>query len=747
VVRTVRPDVILTMYREGGGGGQHHQASARLAHEAFRAAADAARFPDQIAEGLRPWQARKVYQSVGFNPDNEPSGAARVTVETGTFDEVLGMSWAQAGQKARAFHRCQGMSQLEAFPGDEGGAFTLYDSEPRVSGPEADVMDGIDTSLTRLAAFAGTEASAVPSLHVDLAAIESTARTAIDALDMRRPHTTLPHLARGLSQVRELREKVAGSTLSADPRGELLWRLDRKANEFAKGLRLAQGLVVHALADDGNVVRGQTFEVGVHVFNTGPEPMVLDEVELHVPEGWRASRTDGGPGRLQYNRSATVVYDVTVGANARFTQPYWTRQPGVDRYAIEIPEHHTLPWSPPDVTATVRYTSAGVAAAYDVPVYYRYEGPWVGGEQQKIVNVVPAVSVTMTPDVAVVPLDAGGRAREFRVTALNNSTTGGETTVRLEAPSGWSVEPATTTLPFSLEEEEMTARFTVTPPARLSPGTLEIRAVAARGGEEYREGYQVIAYDHIQARHLYHPASSSVKVFEVAVPEGLEVGYVMGTGDEVHDAIRQLGANVTMLGADDVAFGDLSRFGTIVLGTRAYESRADVRAYHQRLLDFVRGGGHLVVQYNKMPMNELGAGAAGRGRGFGGGRGRGAPPSSPYVPYPGGVTSNRVSVEEAPVTILEAGAMALTSPNTITAADFDGWVQERGLYFFGAADPRYTDLLSSSDPWPNNPGEKRGLLTVAEVGEGRWTYVGLALWRQLPAGVPGAYRILANLLN
>ena len=768
VVRTVRPDVILTMNREGSGGGQHHQASARLAHEAFRAAADPARFPDQIAEGLRPWQPRKVYQSGGFNPGGGQTEAPPVTVETGTFDEVLGMSWAQAGQMARAYHRCQGMGQLEAFPGDAGGSYSLYDSEPRVGGPEDDVMAGIDTSLMRLVTMAGAEASAVPSLRSDLAAIEATATSAIDALDMRRPHGVLPHLARGLAQARELRDTVAASAMSAAPRAELVWRLDRKANDFAEALRLAQGLVAHALSNDGNVVRGQTFQVGVHVFNTSPQPMRLDEVALRVPEGWTASLTGGGPGQLAYNQSATLVYDVTVGPTARFTQPYWTRRFDVDRYDIEVPEHHTLPWSPPDVTATVRFTSAGVSSSYDVPVYYRYDGPWVGGEKQKIVNIVPAVSVRMTPDIAVVPLDAGGRPREFRVTVLNNATTGGETTVRLEAPSGWSVEPSTTTLPFSLEEEEMTARFTVTPPARLSAGNVEIGAVVTRGGEEYREGYQVIAYDHIQARHLYHPAASSVKVFDVTVPDGLEVGYVMGTGDEVPEAIRQLGANLTMLDADEVAFGDLSRFSTIVLGIRAYEARADVRAYHQRLLDFAREGGHLVVQYNKTAMNQLGAGAAGgggrgftpqvagedtggggRGRGFGGGgRGRGgAPPASPYVPYPGGVTSNRVSVEEAPITILEDGTMELTAPNTISAADFDGWVQERGLYFFGANDAQYTDLLSAEDPWPNNPGEKEGLLTVAKVGRGTWTYVGLGLWRQLPAGVPGAYRIMANLIS
>lgn len=775
VIRTVRPDVLLTMNRDGTAGGQHHMGSARLAHEAFRAAADPARFPEQIREGLRPWQARKVYQSGGGGPGGggaaaaggaAPAGAtpapAPVRVPTGDFDPLLGMSWAQAGQMARAYHRCQGMGQLESFPGEQSGAFVLYDSQPAVGARETDIMEGIDTSIGRLARFAGAEASALPSLASDLAAIESAARDALDAFDARAPHKTLPHLTRGLSRVRALGQAVASSTLGADAKAELTWRLGRKARDFEKALTLAQGVVIHALSSDGDVVRGQTFDVAVQVFNTGPEPMKLDGVELKVPAGWTAAAAGSATQAaqtLEYNRAANLIYTVTVGPNARFSQPYWKRRFDVDRYDIEIPEHHTLPWSPPDISALVRFTSSGAAVTRELPVYYRYDGPWVGGEKQKVVNIVPALSVKMTPNVGVVPLGAGGRPREFRVTVLNKAKTGGETTVRLEAPSGWTVAPATASITFGTEEEEITTRFMVTPPARLSPGVVEIKAVATREGVAYREGYQVIAYDHTQARHLYHPAASTVKIFDVTVPPNLEVGYVMGTGDEVPEALRQIGAKVTMLGPDDVAFGDLSRFKTIVLGIRAYESRADVRAYNQRLLDYARDGGHLVVQYNKVAMNQLGAGAeGGGGRGFGpgaggpgggGGRGRGpaAPPNSPYVPFPGGITSNRVSVEEAPIRILEDGTTEFTAPNRITAADFSGWVQERGLYFFGANDPRYTDLLASTDPWPFNPGEKKGLLTVAKLGKGTWTYVGLGLWRQLPAGTQGAYRILANLVS
>jgi len=781
VVRSVRPDVILTMNRDGAGGGQHHQGSARLAHEAFRAAADPARFPEQIKEGLRPWQPRKVYQA-GGGPGGGGGGgapvvaagqtpAAAVRVPTGVYDPLLGMSWAQFGQMARAYHKCQGTGQLEAFPGDQAGAYAIYDSEPRVSAPENDILDGVDLSIGRIAKFAAGEESKVPALSSGLAAIDAAAREALNSFDARAPQKTLPSIARGLTSIRQLRDAVAASTLSAGSKAEITWRLDRKAKDFMKALQLAQGVQVYVISNDGNVVRGQTFNVAAQIFNTGTDPITVGQVVLNVPAGWTATASGTPVPAIAPNQGGTINFAVKVGPNARYTQPYWKVHPGVDRYDIEIPEHQTLQWSPPDVTATVNYTAAGVNASLTQSAYYRYDGPWVGWEKQKIVNVVPSVAVKLTPDVAVVPLMAGGKRREFRVTVANNDKTGGTVQVRLEAPAGWTVEPASRTLTFGVEEEEVTSQFFVTPPAKLAPGQVEVRAVATRDGQSYREGYQVIAYDHIQSRHLYHPASSTVKVFDVALPAGLRVGYVMGTGDEVPQALRQLGADLTMLDADDVSFGDLSRFSTIVLGIRAYEKRADVRAYNQRLLDFARDGGHLVVQYNKVAMNQLGAGAAGSVGGFGpaaappgaapggvgggrgaagtpgGGRGGGAPPASPYVPFPGGVTSNRVSVEEAPIRVLEDGAVELAGPNKITGADFQGWVQERGLYFFGANDSRYTDLIASTDQWPNNPGEKVGLLTVAKLGKGTWTYVGLGLWRQLPAGTQGAYRIMANLIS
>lgn len=743
VIRIVRPDVILTMPREAPGGGQHHQTSARLAAEAFRAAADPARYPDQIAAGLRPWQARKIYEAASGSPGAGEGGpemkAARTTpISTADYDPLLGMSWLQFGTLARCNHLCQGMGQLQARPGAGRATYAIVDSEPAVTGAEDDLFAGIDTSLARIAVFAKGQESALPTLGPSLSAIAADAKTASATFDVQAPHKTLPALAAGLAKTRTLRDGVKASTLAPMARDEILFRLDRKIREFEHAIGLAQGLVVHVTVRDGNVIRGQQFDVTAAVFNTGTTPVTVDAVQINVPAGWTATLKSGAPKALKYNESATLVYTVTVGAQARYSQPYWVFNPDVDRYTLAIPEHFGLPWSPPDVTADVKYTTSGVSATLSRPAYYRYDGPWVGGEKQKVVNIVPVLSVRMTPDVAIVPVAAAGKPREFRVTVLNNAPKGGTAVVKLDAPAGWSVEPKDATLTFSQEEEEMTARFFVTPPSTLKGGAVDITAVATRDGVEYREGYRVIAYDHIQSRHLFDAAASHVKIVDVAVAPNLSIGYVMGSGDEVPAAIEQLGATVTMLGPDDVAFGDLSKFSTIVLGIRAHEKRPDLRAYNQKLLDFVRGGGHLVVQYNKIDFNVMGSRLDYDAP---------LPATSPFAPYPGIVSRDRVTVEESPITVLVADRAELTTPNRIGEGDFANWVQERGLYFFEARDPHYVDLLASADPWPKNPGQKKGLLTVAQVGKGTWTYVGLGLWRQLPAGTPGAYRILANLIS
>jgi len=343
----------------------------------------------------------------------------------------------------------------------------------------------------------------------------------------------------------------------------------------------------------------------------------------------------------------------------------------------------------------------------------------VYGEERAQVKVVPALSVRLVPDIAVIPI-GGKRQKEFTVHIENQSTTPVDGNVRLVVPNGWTVTPPTQAVKFTRQGEKASTQFMVTAPA--VNGDFKVRAIARIGSEEFQTGYTIVAYPHIEAHYLYSPAESTAEVFDVKT--GISsLGYVEGVEDTVPDSLKQLGINVTMLSPQDLANGDLSKYPTIVLGLRAYSAREDLRTYNKRLLDYVSNGGNLVVQYNRS--EDIG--------------------NLQFGPYPFTINNNdRVTKEEAPVKVLQPSHPLFNVPNKITQSDFDGWVQERGTYFMRTWDPRYTPLLESGDP-----GEmplQGGLVTV-KYGKGTYTYAGYVFFRELPAGIKGAYRLFANLVS
>jgi len=384
-------------------------------------------------------------------------------------------------------------------------------------------------------------------------------------------------------------------------------------------------------------------------------------------------------------------------------------------------------------------------------VQHRYEGDIFSGEKRSDVLVVPAFSVRVTPQVAIVPESAirsaparrsPGRPaaatrpapaasaapvaeREIRVTVLNDTTGPAETSVKLELPQGWSATPADQPVKFSRSDESQTVRFLLKPSSSVSAGEFHVKAIVSSNGQTYNRGFEVVEYPHIKRYHIYDAADATLKVINVRTPSDLLIGYVMGVGDQVPPAIEQLGAKVQLLSAEDLAWGDLTKFSAIVTGVRAYERRDDLRANNSRLLDYVFKGGTMIVQYNKFEFND-----------------------AQYGPYPARVSANRVTDENAPVQTTAAHSTLLTTPNEIGDAAWKNWVQERGTYFLAEdKDSRYHDVLQMEDNFPYNKGMKTGALVEASYGKGRWVYVGLGLWRQLPSGTDGAYQILANLIS
>jgi hypothetical protein len=371
------------------------------------------------------------------------------------------------------------------------------------------------------------------------------------------------------------------------------------------------------------------------------------------------------------------------------------------------------------------------------PVNFRHEGNVFSGEKRQELLVVPSLAVKLGADVVAFP--GGGQTREIGVTVANHAKTGGSAAVKLQLPSGWASSPASETVTFAREDEARQVRFAITPPAGTKPGRYDVHAVATRDGQSFDKGYEAIEYPHIRRRHLVADAAGSLKVLDLRPVTNVTVGYIMGVGDQVPPALVQLGAHVELLSPEQLASSDLSKYSVVMTGVRAYERRGDLRAYNQRLLDYAAKGGTVIVQYNKFEFNDAQYGP------YPGMVGRASPTAGPF----GRFSADRVTDETAAVKVLVPNHPVFNTPNRIGQAEWSGWVQERGLYFFGteAADKRYVDLVEMTDPYPNNPGPKRGALVEATVGQGRWIYVGLNLWRQLPAGTDGAYALMANLLS
>jgi LmbE family N-acetylglucosaminyl deacetylase len=760
LIRTIRPDVIAGLTPTGAGGGQHHQASAVLAREAFKAAADPTKYPEQIKDGLRVWQPKKFYFATGFGGPREtsPQPGRELTISLTGYDHLLGKTYAEVGTEARSMHKCQGMAQLLSLPGPSDATYQLVESTLAGGLQRADaaLFDGVDTSIAGLAQFAG--ARPPKDLTEGLNAIATAVQNAQRRFDAENDDATLMPLLAGLRAERTLRGQLAAMPIDETGRIEIRTRLLQKEREFQQAILLADSVRIEALADDGVVVPGQPVRVAVIVANRGLTDVTVKQVKFNgfqadancVLTPAAAAGPGGGRGRgnagaapaaapistLRRDQVAQCAPTVTVPADARVSEPYWHRAGEAGRYTFDDDAPFGLPYRPTPFYVQVTF---GFAGSEDVigglPVAYRYEGNIFSGEKRSELLIVPAASVRISPDIAVIPTAAptqGSRgstgstrpSREIRVTVVNNLKGAAESKVRLEIPQGWTATPADQTAKFAREEESQTVRFQVRPALNAAPGEYHVKATASGGGSTFNRGYQVIEYPHIRRQHIYRAADTTLKVIDVKTAPNLTIGYVMGVGDEVPPAIEQLGPRVEMISAEDLAWGKLSRFSTIVTGVRAYERRADLRANNSRLLDYVRDGGTLVVQYNKFEFNE-----------------------AQYGPYPAQVSSGRVTDEFAPVTLLAPSDPVFNTPNKITDATWKNWVQERGLYFLGEHDSRYRELVALDEPFPYNKGEKRGALVAAQYGKGRWIYVGLGLWRELPAGVDGAYQLLANLIS
>jgi NPCBM-associated, NEW3 domain of alpha-galactosidase len=487
----------------------------------------------------------------------------------------------------------------------------------------------------------------------------------------------------------------------------------------------AAEVIVDPLASEETVVQGGSLTVDVRTFAAAPASVKIVDATVRAPAGWKIeaappARENGPFGRREIP-TATSTYRVTVPANAPLTQPYFLVQPrDGDKYRWPDAAPKGLPFDPPLLTGVVSLEIAGVPVSVTRPVQYRV-GDRIRGELRRDVDVVPAVTVGVDNRLLVVPVGSGAMQQRLVVRAHSFSSQRVSGTLRLRLPPGWTASPADAPFTLTSEGDKTSAAFVVTAPAGRAIGKYEITAEAVAGGATVAQDVQVIAYPHIQTHRFYSASTVTAQVLDLKVAP-VKVGYIMGSGDQIPDALRRMGVDVTLIDEETLATGDLSRFDTIVVGIRASEARPEFVANNGRLLQYMERGGTLIVQYQQ---GEYEA--------------RNLPPYPAQAPM-----NSRVTDETAAVAILAPSHPVFTFPNRITAADFNGWVQERNLYAFNTFDSKYTPLLESHDP-----GEmpQRGAEVYAEVGKGQYVYTAYSWFRQLPAGVPGAYRQFANLIS
>lgn len=742
LIRMTRPDVIVGMNPTGTAGGLHHQTSGLLSREAFKAAGDPSRYPEQIREGLVPWQPRKYYypaggpgggagrgQAAAPAPGPLPLGAINAaSFDLSGYDVLLGRTYVEVGTEERGMHKSQAMGQLLALPaGPARQRYLLMDSlllPPLPAGvagaiEETSLFQGIDTTLPGLASL--VNGTPPPALVEGLRAIATHVAAAQKQFDLDSTLAAAPALVSGLRAVRSLREQLARMQLTAESRFNIDARLKTKEDQFTDALVLAHGLRVEVLADDGVVIPGQDVRVTISIGDRG-RPVTVSSVTL---DGFS---TTGScvPGSLEVGAVYRCESAVQIPAAARVTRTYWKPLPGTGRYEFEPDAPFGLPFRPTPFRASVTLTVGETELRFTRPVEFRYEGQQLEGEKRMELTVVPRLALRVAPAIAIVPAGRGSSAavnREVRVTVANHAkgTTSGQ--VRMDAPSGWTVTPPAQPVTFTREDESQTVRFVLRPAAKTPLGQYGVKAVASAGGQNFETGFQLVEYPHIRRRQLEVPASTAIKVMDVRLAPSLRIGYVMGTGDEVPAALRGLGATVVLLDSDELAWGDLGVYDAIFIGVRAYDSREDLRANNKRVLDYASAGGTVIVQYN-------------RGNTW-----------TQYAPFPAGFSNTRVTDENGEVQVLASDDPVFHYPNEIGEAAWRSWVQERGTYFIVPGDQRYTDLIQINEPFEHNAGWKKGALVSANVGKGRWIFVGLGLWRQVAAGTDGAFQLLANLAS
>ncbi len=715
-IRLFKPLVIISRFsgtpRDGHG---QHQLAGYLTPIAYKMAADPLMFPDQIKSGLEPWQALKLYRSGSFRPD--PNNPPTLKLTTGKYSPLLGRSYFEIAMEGRSQHKSQRMGTLE-LRGEFQSSLLLLDKKIPVPAKESSVFDGIDTSLSGFSKL-------IPNVETEysehLLMAQEHAANALGFYKKSLISECITELVGGYKDM----QMALDSSHNAAAKDFA----SRKKDEFADAVKLASGIVIDALASDETVNPGGSTNISVKFFAPHATKLMISKVRIESTTNWRIEQNEkpiNGQTRSRRRNDiprSEFYFQAMAPMDAKPTAPYWLESPTNDNSTFNwenAGNSKNQPFAPPLLIAHAILEIAGEKFEYTQPVEFRYDDD-IRGEIRREINVVPKVTIGLDSNLLIAPQSPKATNYNVLVTVRNNTPAEIEGDAHLALPTGWKMKSINSHFKLSNPGDSTTINFTVTIPGRSPVGRYHIKAYADVGGKKFDQQMQTIAYPHIQTHRIYSEANLTAELLALKVAP-VKVGYVMGSGDRVPDAIKRLGLDVSMLDKRELAVGDLNKYDTILIGIRASQVRPDFVANNDRLLDFVKQGGTLIVQYQQYDYPRLG-----------------------LAPFPVKMNSNSRAVDEnAKVSILQPDNVIFNFPNKITERDFDNWVQERHLYSLNEWSEEYTPLLESHD---EGEKEAKGGMLFARVGKGVFIYSSYSWFRQLPKGVPGAYRILSNMLS
>jgi LmbE family N-acetylglucosaminyl deacetylase len=678
VFREYQPDVVITRFppNEKAGHG-HHTASAMLALEAFDVALQPDRYP-QLTTRFGTWQPKRLYTNTGrwWNTTINENTPGIIVLDVGSYNPLLGESMSEIAAVSRSQHKSQGFGSK----GTRGHQleFLEYQKGERAA---KDLFEGVNTHWSRLK---GGEK------------IEAKVNQILQQFDEEKPFSIVPALFELRKQIQTLESSV--------------WKV-RKTKEVEQIIQDCLGMYLEITADQYWVAPGEDVQLNFELVNRSQQEVVIEKIKSQEVS---FDTTLTSP--LKFEVPVLFKSIKAIGKEQSYSNAYWLRaEHGVGRFEVNDKTMIGKGYNDPAVNVSFWLKIGKEELVVTKPVIYKWTDP-VKGELSRPFEVVPPLFLNLDEDVMIFK-DLQPKTVKILLKSSSRKPLTGQ--LKLDLPKEWRSEPSSIDFTLSKTGEEQSKTFQVFPSA--GEMTVQMRAMAIVEGKQYDQGVKVISYDHIPVQTLLPKAD--VKLIRVDLREstGL-IGYLKGAGDEVPDALRIMGYDVWEMKNEEVTPDNLRKVDAVVLGIRAINTNDRIRFFMDHLLDYVKNGGTLVVQYNTNFDLE----------------------SEAYSPYPITISRDRVTDENADVRILKPEHRILNYPNKITVADFSSWIQERGLYFPNKWDPKFEAILSMNDPQET---PKDGALLVAPYGNGYYVYTGISFFRQLPEGVAGAYRLFSNLIS